>query len=72
MFPIDYTHRIGRTGRAGKKGTAVSFVTVNDVAVYYDLKQVSGPDSLVLSASLSLPLYYSLLLSLPLCFSLSL
>ena len=23
----DYTHRIGRTGRAGKKGKAISFVT---------------------------------------------
>lgn len=36
----DYTHRIGRTGRAGKTGKAVSFVTKDDVAVYYDLKQL--------------------------------
>ena len=36
----DYTHRIGRTGRAGKTGTAVSFLTKDDTAVYYDLKQL--------------------------------
>lgn len=28
----DYTHRIGRTGRAGKSGTAVSFLTAESVA----------------------------------------
>merc|ERR1712032_1148084 len=26
----DYVHRIGRTGRAGKRGTAISFLTVSD------------------------------------------
>lgn len=36
----DYTHRIGRTGRAGKTGKAISFVTKEDSAVFYDLKQV--------------------------------
>ncbi|XP_050354940.1 probable ATP-dependent RNA helicase DDX23 [Nymphalis io] len=36
----DYTHRIGRTGRAGKTGKAISFVTKEDSAIYYDLKQV--------------------------------
>lgn len=36
----DYTHRIGRTGRAGKTGKAVSFVTKEDCALFYDLKQV--------------------------------
>ena len=35
----DYTHRIGRTGRAGKTGIAISFLTLNDSAVFYDLKQ---------------------------------
>jgi ATP-dependent RNA helicase DDX23/PRP28 len=34
-----YTHRIGRTGRAGKKGTAVTLLTVGDVEVFYDLKK---------------------------------
>lgn len=35
----DYTHRIGRTGRAGKTGIAVSFCTPDDSAIFYDLKQ---------------------------------
>lgn len=38
----DYTHRIGRTGRAGKTGIAVTFLTKDDSAVFYDLKQVSA------------------------------
>ena len=36
----DYTHRIGRTGRAGKSGIAVSFLTKDDSALFYGLKQV--------------------------------
>lgn len=35
-----YTHRIGRTGRAGRKGTAVTFLTGGDTEVYYDLKKL--------------------------------
>lgn len=34
----DYIHRIGRTGRAGKSGTAISFLTANDSEIFYDLK----------------------------------
>ncbi|XP_076436582.1 putative ATP-dependent RNA helicase DDX23 [Babylonia areolata] len=36
----DYTHRIGRTGRAGKEGTAITFLTKEDSMVFYDLKQL--------------------------------
>uniref|UniRef100_A0A914H0P9 Probable ATP-dependent RNA helicase DDX23 n=1 Tax=Globodera rostochiensis TaxID=31243 RepID=A0A914H0P9_GLORO len=35
----DYTHRIGRTGRAGKKGKAITFLTPEDKDVFYELKQ---------------------------------
>uniref|UniRef100_A0A1I8B740 Probable ATP-dependent RNA helicase DDX23 n=1 Tax=Meloidogyne hapla TaxID=6305 RepID=A0A1I8B740_MELHA len=35
----DYTHRIGRTGRAGKKGKAITFITPEDKDLFYDLKQ---------------------------------
>jgi ATP-dependent RNA helicase DDX23/PRP28 len=34
-----YTHRIGRTGRAGKDGHAVSFFTDDDKDILWDLKQ---------------------------------
>jgi ATP-dependent RNA helicase DDX23/PRP28 len=34
----DYTHRIGRTGRAGKSGVAVTFLTNDDAPVLYDLR----------------------------------
>ncbi|KDQ18111.1 hypothetical protein BOTBODRAFT_29433 [Botryobasidium botryosum FD-172 SS1] len=34
-----YVHRIGRTGRAGKQGTAITFLTNDDDEVMYDLKQ---------------------------------
>lgn len=30
--PLDYVHRIGRTGRAGKKGVAISFIDHDDEA----------------------------------------
>ncbi len=32
-----YTHRVGRTGRAGQKGLAVSFITNDDAEIMYDL-----------------------------------
>merc|ERR1719454_373126 len=35
----DYTHRIGRTGRAGLKGLACSFITPEDSEIFYDLCQ---------------------------------
>ncbi|KAJ1688638.1 hypothetical protein LUZ63_012793 [Rhynchospora breviuscula] len=35
-----YTHRIGRTGRAGKTGIATTFLTLHDTDVFYDLKQM--------------------------------
>jgi ATP-dependent RNA helicase DDX23/PRP28 len=34
-----YIHRIGRTGRAGKQGVAITFLSNDDDEVMYDLKQ---------------------------------
>ncbi|KAI9783999.1 MAG: mRNA splicing protein prp28 [Geoglossum umbratile] len=36
----NYTHRIGRTGRAGKSGIAITFLGNEDADVMYDLKQL--------------------------------
>lgn len=38
----DYTHRIGRTGRAAKTGDAFTFVTGQDVDLAHSLKRVLG------------------------------
>ncbi|GAA5829437.1 hypothetical protein JCM11251_005051 [Rhodosporidiobolus azoricus] len=34
-----YIHRIGRTGRAGKTGVAITFLSETDEELFYDLKQ---------------------------------
>ena len=34
-----YIHRIGRSGRFGRKGVAISFVTNEDVRVLRDIEQ---------------------------------
>lgn len=41
-----YTHRIGRTGRAGKTGVAITFLGEEDKDVMYDLKQLIGKSSI--------------------------
>ena len=48
-MPLDYTHRIGRTGRAGQRGTAITFLSNEDADVMYDLKQalLKSPNSIV-------------------------
>ena len=33
----DYVHRVGRTGRAGNKGTAITFITPDECACASDL-----------------------------------
>ena len=35
-----YTHRVGRTGRAGKSGVAITFLGNEDADVMYELKQM--------------------------------
>ena len=38
--PEDYVHRIGRTGRAGKKGTAITFVLKNDTKYLQEIEKL--------------------------------
>jgi superfamily II DNA/RNA helicase len=38
--PEDYIHRIGRTGRAGKQGTAVSLVAAHEVQYLVDIEKL--------------------------------
>ena len=40
--PVDYIHRIGRTGRAGELGWSLTFVTPDDVAEFYDIEALMG------------------------------
>ncbi len=40
--PDDYTHRIGRTGRAGEKGVAISFVTAQAEAHFRVIEKRQG------------------------------
>ncbi|KAI1345243.1 P-loop containing nucleoside triphosphate hydrolase protein [Xylariaceae sp. FL0016] len=41
-----YTHRIGRTGRAGKSGIAITFLGNEDSDVMYDLRQMLSKSSI--------------------------
>ncbi len=40
--PEDYIHRIGRTGRAGETGWALTFVTVNDAEDLFGIERLMG------------------------------
>jgi ATP-dependent RNA helicase RhlE len=42
MVAEDYVHRIGRTGRAGVDGRAVSLVCVDEAKLLYDIERVLG------------------------------
>jgi len=39
-IPEDYVHRIGRTGRAGQEGTAISLVCVDELPLLKDIEKV--------------------------------
>jgi ATP-dependent RNA helicase RhlE len=42
MVPSDYVHRIGRTGRAGLEGTAISLVCVDELPLLREIERLLG------------------------------
>ena len=44
QVPEDYIHRIGRTGRAGKNGSALTFLTTNDQRNWREIQKLVNPN----------------------------
>ena len=44
QVPEDYIHRIGRTGRAGKEGSALTFLTANDRSMWNSINRLINPN----------------------------
>ncbi len=44
QVPEDYIHRIGRTGRAGKEGCALTFLTPNDRFMWNSISKLIDPN----------------------------
>jgi ATP-dependent RNA helicase RhlE len=42
LVPEDYVHRVGRTGRAGQPGRAVSLVTASEAGLLRQIQRVAG------------------------------
>jgi ATP-dependent RNA helicase RhlE len=41
LFVLDYVHRIGRTGRAGSKGEAISLVSADEAKQLFDIERLT-------------------------------
>jgi superfamily II DNA/RNA helicase len=44
QVPEDYIHRIGRTGRAGKEGSAMTFLTNHDYSMWRSIQKLIDPN----------------------------
>ena len=44
QVPEDYIHRIGRTGRAGKEGSALTFLTPSDRSMWNSISRLMDPN----------------------------
>jgi len=48
QVPEDYIHRIGRTGRAGKDGSALTFLTPSDQSMWNSISRLINPNFKIL------------------------
>ncbi|MDC3028550.1 DEAD/DEAH box helicase [Candidatus Pelagibacter sp.] len=44
QVPEDYIHRVGRTGRAGKEGSSLTFITPNDKSMWNSISRLIDPN----------------------------
>ncbi len=44
QVPEDYIHRVGRTGRAGKEGSALTFLTPSDQSMWSSINKLIDPN----------------------------
>jgi ATP-dependent RNA helicase DeaD len=44
QVPEDYIHRVGRTGRAGKEGSALTFLTPSDKSMWNSISRLINPN----------------------------
>ena len=44
QVPEDYIHRIGRTGRAGKEGSSLTFLTPSDRSMWNSIRRLIDPN----------------------------
>ena len=44
QVPEDYIHRVGRTGRAGKEGSSLTFITPNDRSMWNSISKLIDPN----------------------------
>ena len=44
QVPEDYIHRVGRTGRAGKEGSALTFITQKDRSMWNSINRMINPN----------------------------
>ena len=51
QVPEDYIHRVGRTGRAGKEGSALTFITPNDRSMWNSINRMINPNFQVLKSN---------------------
>ena len=51
QVPEDYVHRIGRTGRAGKEGSALTFLTPSDRSMWNSISRLIDPNFKPLQSS---------------------